>query len=58
MYRSRPPVSLDEYVLKQFISFGLTGKNNVAAFVLELEQDFRQVVVELVGEETGRKLIP
>lgn len=41
----------DSYILEEFVTLRLAGKNDVAAFVLELEQDFCQVVVELSSEK-------
>lgn len=34
-------------VLEQFIKFSFASKNNVTAFVLELQEDFCQVIVKL-----------
>lgn len=35
-------------LLEQFISFSLASKDNVTAFVLELQKDFCQLIVKLV----------
>lgn len=46
-----------EHVLQQLITLRLASENDVAAFVLELEQDFCQIVVELRrgNKERGQK---
>lgn len=46
-----------ETLLEQFISFRLASKDNVTAFVLEFQQDFCQLIVELVNEKKSHNML-
>lgn len=45
--RSAELLSSFEHVLEQFVALRFASKDDVAAFVLELQEDFCQVVVKL-----------
>lgn len=47
-----------EVLLEQFISFSLASKDNVTAFILEFQQEFRQLIVKLVKKNTNTITCP
>lgn len=48
--RELPPPT-PTLLLEQLVSLGLAGEDDVAAFVLEAQENFSQVVVKLLREE-------